>query len=220
MDLREPEVLLAWQVVMARLEAHSHSDGLAALLLKNYDAEPKSDEAGFVLEQAQSRLPMLVSSTRRIDISGAVGAALPLIEAGSGMTLFWGDFLTGYICGLKTSPLLDVDCMVFLSEFGKAIAAKSTRSDSAGQAWIGCTAHGDDLPWIRVVLEAIGYGSMTLSALLAKRAMNTGHTSGTDAMFGALLGSVLWRGCPYESELVGRLCGSAAHLPQADELML
>jgi len=218
LDLREPEVLLAWRAVLARFESYGQSDGVAALLLADCAAEPKSVETAPLLKQAQWRLPMLVSSTREVDISGALAATLPLIGAGPGLTPSWDDFLMGYLCGLRTSPLLDARRLRFLREFGNAMMATSVCSTSASQAWIERTVRGDGLPWIRVVLDAVSYGSMALSALLAERALRIGHTSGTDSMFGALLGSVLWKACPHETELIDRLSGFSACVPQSDEV--
>lgn len=218
LDLCQPEVLSAWRAVLARLESRGQPDGMAALLLKDCAVEPKSVETAPLLEQAQRRLPALVSSTREVDIPGALEAALPLIGAGPGLTPSWDDFLMGYLCGLRTSSLLDAQRLRFVREFGNAMIAASARSTSASQAWIERTVHGDGPAWVRAVLDAIGYGSVALSALLAERALGIGHTSGTDSMFGALLGSVLWKACPHESELIDRLGGFSACVPQPDEV--
>lgn len=218
LDLRKPEVLSAWQAALAQLEARGQPDGMAALLLRDPGPAPKSAETIPLLTQARRHLPMLVSSTRQVDISGALAAALPLMGAGPGLTPSWDDFLMGYLCGLRTSPLLDAQCLWFLREFGDAMVTASVCSTSVSQAWIERTVRGDGPPWIRLVLEAIGCGSVTVSALLVERASDVGHTSGTDSVFGALLGSALWKACPNETELVGRLRGTAC-LSSSDGVM-
>lgn len=217
LDLHEPEVLSAWQAVLAKLETCGQSNGVAALLLRNRAAELEPVQISPLLEQTQSRLLTLVSSTREVDISSALTAALPLIGTSPGVTFSGDDFLIGYVCGLRTSPLLDVRYLEFLREFGDAMVATSVCSPNANRAWIKRTVYGGCPPWVRVVLEAVGYGSAALSALLAERAMKSGRaSSGRDTILGALLGSVLWKACPHETELISRLCGSPISVSQLD----
>lgn len=211
LDLRESEVLSAWRTVAERLKAYCQPGGLASLLLNGGDAKPNFPiKADTLLLQTQIRLPILVSSTREIDIFGAMNAALPLIVTSQESTSSWRNFLTGYACGLKTSPSLDIQRERFLGEFDNAVmvaashcyATRLDRTESASADNIS--------PWTHVVLEAISYGSTTLAALLAQRAISADSVSGADTIFGALLGSALWRDCPYESDLIGRLCGSGS----------
>lgn len=218
LDLREPQVSLAWRAVLMRFESYSQSDGMAALLLKDCAGQPKSLATAPLLKRVRRRLPMLVSSTREVDISGALAAAMPLIGAGPGLTPSWDDFLMGYLCGLKTSPLLDDQRLQFLWEFGNAMMTESACTTSASRTWIERTVRGDGLPWIRVVLDAISCGRIRRSASLAERALRVGHTSGTDSMFGALLGSSLWKTCPHEVDLMDRLGGFPTCTPQSDEV--
>lgn len=207
LDLRESEVLSAWRAVAARLKVHCRVGGLAALLLDGDDSGPKSAGEAGVPHQSRARLPMLVSSAREIDIFGALNAALPLVATNRELMSSWRDFLAGYACGLRTSPSLDIRRARFLCEFDNAITATTSHSCVAHLSRIEPRHPGDGCLWTCTVLEAVSYGSATLASLLAHRAIRGGHASDADAMLGALLGSALWRGCPYESDLIGHLCG-------------
>jgi len=221
LDLREADVLSAWRTVAARLETNCQPGGLTSLLLKDSDTEPGPAGTEALRCQAEMRLPMLVSSTREINIFGAMVAALPLVSAGQDLSSSWLGFLAGYACGLETSPALDARRIRFLREFDNAIMATRMHSDRARQARVGERAvhEGIGSSWTRVVLEAISYGGATVAALLAKRTMSADHVSGADTMLGALLGSALWRGCPCESDLIGRLCGSRDRFPRSHGTM-
>lgn len=214
LDLREPEVLSAWRAAAGRLKAYCQPGGLASWLLSGGDAAPKPVAmAGTVAHQTRARLPLLVSSTREIDIFGALNAALPLVATSQGPMSSWRDFLTGYACGLKSSPALDIRRVRFLCEFDNAVTVTASHSHVARLSGVEPPPPGDGCLWTCTVLEAISYGSTTLASLLAQRAMSAGRASGADAMLGALLGSALWRGCPYESDLIGHLCGSEPNSP-------
>jgi len=215
-SFHEPAVLQAWNAACATLEASGREDGLAALLLTGREAAPKSIETGPLLKQARWRLPLLVSSTGLGDVHAALAAAMPLIGAGPGLTPSWDDFLMGYLYGLRTSPSSNVRFARFIQEFGAAMKAESVRSTATSQVWIYRTVDGNDLPWIDAVLEAIGSGSVELSASQARRTLRVGHTSGTDSLFGALLGSALWKVHSYESELAERLGGLLVNVPKDD----
>lgn len=208
-DVHSARTLAAWRTAQAHLTAHGQPDGMAALLLPDADAAPGSAATQPLIEQARRRLPPLLSSTRKADISGAVAAALPLIGAGPGLTPSWDDFLMGYLCGLRASPLLDARRILFLRAFGEAMATASVLSTAASQAGIARTVQGGSPPWIAAVLDAIASGRAARCASHAERAMRIGHTSGTDALFGALLGSALWRAYPDEASLTDGFCGRA-----------
>lgn len=209
-DVHSARTLAAWRTAHALLMARGQSDGMAALLLSDGNAASSSAATRPLIEQARRRLPPLLSSTRKADSSGATAAALPLIGAGPGLTPSWDDFLMGYLCGLRASPLLDARRILFLRAFGEAMATASVLSTVASQAGIARAVRGDGPPWITAVLEAIGAGRVGRCASHAERAMRIGHTSGTDALFGALLGSALWRAYPDEADLTDGFCGRAA----------
>lgn len=210
LDLRETEALLAWQAVAERLiEARRRAVGPTSWLLAGNDDGPaQTDPDPPARHPVETHLPMLISSTREVDIFGAMVAALPLVATGQGLASSWRSFLTGYACGLRTSPVLDARRMRFLCEFDNAMMVVSTRGGLARGAGNACTMSG--VSWTHLVLQAIGYGNVTLAALLAQRIMSMNPASDGNTMLGALLGSTLWRDCACETDLIGRLCNAHA----------
>ncbi|MCZ4330288.1 hypothetical protein [Castellaniella denitrificans] len=220
LDLRETEALLAWQAVAGRLiEARRRAAGPTSWLLAGSDVG-EAALAGpdpHVRHPVETHLPMLLSSTREIDIFGAMVAALPLVATGQGAASSWLCFLTGYACGLRTSPLLDARRRRFLCEFDNAMMVVSTRGGLTHGVENACTESG--ISWTHLVLQAIGYGNVTLAALLAQRIMSMNPSSDGNTMLGALLGSTLWRDCPSETDLIGRLCNANACFPWSEAAM-
>ncbi len=216
LDLRETEALLAWQTVAGRLiEARRRVAGPASWLLAGSDAGlAQTGPDQHARHPVETHLPMLISSTREIDIFGAMVAALPLVATGQEPASSWRCFLTGYACGLRTSPLLDARRMRFLCEFDNAMRVVSTRGGLARGAGNLSTESG--ALWTHLVLQAIGYGNMTLAGLLAQRIMSMNPVSDGNTMLGALLGSTLWRNCPCETDLIGRLCNANACFPWSE----
>ncbi|MGA0583354.1 MAG: hypothetical protein ACO2ER_05540, partial [Castellaniella sp.] len=219
LDLRETEALLAWQTVAGRLiEVRRRSVGPASWLLAGSDAgQAQTDPDPPARHPVDTHLPMLISSTREVDIFGAMVAALPLVATGQGLASSWRSFLTGYACGLRTSPLLDARHMRFLCEFDNAMMVVITRGGLVDEVGNACTVPGAS--WTHLVLQAIGYGNVTLAALLAQRIMTMHPASDGNTMLGALLGSVLWRDCPCETDLIGRLCNTHACFSWSEAVM-
>jgi hypothetical protein len=192
-DLTDWSTLHAWQIAWSHLQACVQPDGLGALLPNGRRAAARSAQAALLAGRARAALPRLVAATRALEIAPCLGAAIPLIGAGPGLTPSWDDLLIGFICGLRATAGKDRNQELFLIELGAAVNDASAATSAVSRSYIEQTVGGSGPAWIEDVLAAIGAGACELTRRATARALRTGHTSGTDMLIGAMLGSSAWQ---------------------------
>jgi hypothetical protein len=192
-DFANPSTMNAWQIVWSHLQTSVQPDGLGALLPNGRSTAPRSIQTALLAGQARSALPRLIASTRKLEIAESLGAAVPLIGAGPGLTPSWDDLLIGFICGLRATAGKDRDQESFIIHFGEAVHNASAATTAVSRSYIEHAVDGAGPVWIEDVLAAMGAEDLELTKRTTERALGIGHTSGTDMMIGAVLGSAAWQ---------------------------
>lgn len=192
-DFANPSARRAWEVAWSLLLSFPQADGLAALLPGRQHMVPRSIQTVLLAKRASVDLPLLIASTRTFSVVDTLAAAVPLIGAGPGLTPSWDDLLIGYMCGLRATSAGDLNRASFLDRIGGAICLASAHTTAVSRFYIERTAQGYGPNWIETVLSAISRGDCDLTNRSTREALHVGRTSGTDMMFGAVLGTLVWQ---------------------------
>ena len=192
-DFANRSALQAWQIAWSHLQACVQPDGLGALLPNGKRTVARSVQTALLAGRARSALPPLVAAARELEIATCLANAIPLIGAGPGLTPSWDDLLIGFICGLRATAPTSRSQRRFLTEFGLAVDNASAATTAVSRSYIEHTVEGFGPIWVEDVLAAIGAGDCELTRRATERALRMGHTSGTDMMIGAVLGSSAWQ---------------------------
>jgi hypothetical protein len=166
---------------------------LGALLPNGQRTAARSVQTALLAGRARAALPRLVAATWELKIAPSVAAAIPLIGAGPGLTPSWDDLLIGFICGLRATAGKDRDQESFIFHFGEAVHHASAATTAVSRSYIEHAVYGTGPVWIEDVLAAMGAEDLELAKRTTERALGIGHTSGTDMMIGAVLGSSAWQ---------------------------
>ena len=210
--------LNAWQLAWSRLQSCVQPDGLGALLPNGQREPARSVQTALLAGRARSALPRLVAATRALEIAPCLAAAIPLIGAGPGLTPSWDDLLISFLCGLRATAGKDRSQGRFLTEFGMAVNNASAATSAVSRSYIEHTVDGFGPIWVEDVLAAMGAGDCELTRRATARALRMGHTSGTDMMIGALLGSSAWQAGTQAADVLAVLSCHEAHCATAPPL--
>jgi Protein of unknown function (DUF2877) len=190
LDFSNPFVREAWRTAWLLLRGRAASEGLGAMLCHPAWYSPLT---AAVSTRARVALPQLMHSVRQREVAPALAAGLPLIGAGPGLTPSWDDLLIGFCCGLRASCGSDASQSCFIAQFSSALARAAEITTAVSRCYIRRTVEGAGPPWIEEALAAIAAGDSSRTYGAAARALRVGHTSGTDMMLGAILGSSVWQ---------------------------
>jgi hypothetical protein len=121
-----------------------------------------------------------------------------LIGLGTGLTPSGDDFLVGYLVGLWCTVRDTEERRQFVSNLGKAVIRLSRRTNDISRTYLYHAAHGQVSSRLEALAGAICRAE-NLEHLLAaaESAMQTGHTSGMDAVTGLLVGLAAWETLDY-----------------------
>ena len=193
LDFKNPLTRQAWQTAWLQLQACASCDGFGAMLSDACQNPPHSPLTTIIVARARTALPQLIRSTRQLDTVASLSVALPLIGAGPGLTPSWDDLLIGFLCGLRASRGGDRLQAWFISQFGSAVSRASTKTTTVSRSYIQRTINSVGPAWIEDTLVAIAAGDLIRTYSATAQALRVGHTSGTDMVLGAILGSSVWQ---------------------------
>jgi hypothetical protein len=197
-DLTHPKVTAAWRAVWEALNARqsqTKADIVAANVMTagqitNLHRPPVSSIAA-------SSLHALGLAARRLDPDTAAPALTALIGLGAGLTPSGDDLLVGFLAGLWCSVGEDAERLAFLAKLGEAVIALSTRTNDISRTYLLHAARGKVSSRLLALAEALSRGEESARLLAAaEAAMQTGHTSGMDAVTGLLAGMTAWDAHP------------------------
>ncbi|GAB4459356.1 MAG: hypothetical protein Kow0070_14220 [Anaerolineales bacterium] len=190
-DLTRPKTTAAWRAVWEALNARqiqTKADIVAQNLFRNDTNLP----AG-VSRIASASLQTLINSARRLDPAPAAPALNALIGLGAGLTPSGDDLLVGFLAGLWCSVAEDAERLAFLAKLGEAVSALSARTNDISRTYLLHAARGKVSSRLLALAEALSRGEESARLLAAaEAAMQTGHTSGMDAVTGLLAGLTAW----------------------------
>jgi hypothetical protein len=189
--LTHPKVTAAWRAVWEALNARQ-SQTKADIVAQNLFRNDTNLPAG-VSRIASASLQTLINSARRLDPDTAAPALTALIGLGAGLTPSGDDLLVGFLAGLWCSVGEDAERLAFLAKLGEAVIALSTRTNDISRTYLLHAARGKVSSRLLALAEALSRGEESARLLAAaEAAMQTGHTSGMDAVTGLLAGMTAW----------------------------
>jgi hypothetical protein len=191
-DLTNPAVTKAWKCVWQSLnecQVHLGAEIVAQVLL-NSDGIAQSAITRRVGEATRT----LIEATRsyRLDDRSALTR---LIGLGSGLTPGGDDILVGYLAGLWCTVRDFIERRQFVSKLGQAIIHLSGRTNHISRTYLHHATYGQVSSRLYTLATAISRPESPGELLpVAESAMQSGHTSGMDAVTGLLLGLATWEG--------------------------
>jgi hypothetical protein len=174
--LNERQVRLGTEIVA---QALLHSDGIAQ--------SPISHRLGEAIRD-------LIEATRSYQLDNQSTLAR-LIGLGTGLTPSGDDFLVGYLAGLWCAVRDFEERRKFVSKLGQAVIHLSGRTNDISRTYLQHATYGQVSSRLDTLARAISRPeSSGQLRLVAESAMQSGHTSGMDAVTGLLLGLATWEG--------------------------
>jgi len=191
-DLTNPAVANAWKLVWQSLnecqvrlgaeivaQALLHSDGIVQSAISRRVGEA---------------IHTLIEATRSYQLN-ELSALTQLIGLGTGLTPCGDDFLVGYLAGLWCTVRDFVERRQFVSKLGQAVIHLSGRTNDISRTYLHHATYGQVSSRLDTLAREISSPeSPGLLLPVAESAMQSGHTSGMDAVTGLLLGLATWQG--------------------------
>jgi hypothetical protein len=174
-----------WQALNER-QAYLGADIVARALLHS-DGMAQST----VSRRAGEAIRLLIDATRRYQLDQS--ALAQLIGLGTGLTPGGDDFLVGYLAGLWCTVRDSLERRRFVSKLSQAVIHLSGQTNDISRTYLYHAAHGQVSSRLEALARAISKPQSPGQLLtVAESAMQSGHTSGTDAVTGLLFGLAAW----------------------------
>jgi len=189
-DINNPAVEVAWRSVWQALndqQARSGSEIIAEDLF-----HPQKTWQPATARKVGEITRDLVNATRRYDPI-ANKTVVGLIGLGTGLTPSGDDLLVGYLAGLWCTASRQGERVKFLSCLGKSVIRLSRRTNDISRTYLVHAARGQVSNRLAALAEAICQGESPDRLLeTTEAATHIGHTSGTEAVTGLLIGLAAW----------------------------
>jgi hypothetical protein len=188
-DMTDPAVMTAWKGVWQMLNERQIRSG-AEIIAQDLFLSGETIREG-APRKAGVAMRSLFESTRRHDpITPSLIS--PLLGLGAGLTPSGDDLLVGYLAGLWCAVRGKSERMQFVLDLGKAITSLSQRTNDISRTYLYHAAQGQVASRLAHLAEAICRGEKSTLPATAQSAMQSGHTSGMDAVSGLLFGIAAW----------------------------
>ena len=133
-------------------------------------------------------VPLLMKAVYLRNIRNALASAKELSGIGPGVTPSGDDFLTGYIFGLKNAALSQIN-RDFSSQFGVRLLEPKWTSNAIVESFRRDVANRNRISGLGTLCKAIISGANEdIIRQEIFEALQFGHTSGADSVFGLLVG--------------------------------
>lgn len=188
-DITNSAVAQAWKCVWQALNAHQvrqEAELVTQALLR----------AGGAAQSATSRrageaIRDLTGATRRCQLDQS--ALTRLIGLGTGLTPGGDDFLVGFLAGLWCTVRDSVERRQFLARLGQEVIRLSTQTNVISRTYLYHAGQGQVSRRLEALAGAISrLESPEKLQTVAAAAMQSGHTSGMEAVTGLLFGLAGW----------------------------
>lgn len=191
-DLTNAAVAEAWQYVWRSLNESQVRQGAEIVdrdLLRS-DGIAQSTLSHRMGEAIRT----LIESARNYQMDDLT-ALTQLIGLGTGLTPCGDDFLVGYLAGLWCTVRDIIERRQFVSKLGQAVIHLSGRTNDISRTYLHHATYGQVSSRVDTLARAISKPERLGHLLvIAESAMESGHTSGMDAVTGLLLGLATWEG--------------------------
>jgi hypothetical protein len=134
----------------------------------------------------------LMCATRSFQLDRSV--LTRLIGLGSGLTPCGDDILAGYLAGLWCTAWDSIQRRQYVDKLGQVVVQLAGQTNDISRTYLYHAAHGQVSSRLEALARAIGRLEKPEQLLpVAELAMETGHTSGMDAVTGLLFGLAAWK---------------------------
>ena len=191
-DLTNPAVAVAWRTARRALSERRLRAASVLRLSDRSDQIPAHEST--LARQIESTMRDVLQATARYDAAGLARLA-DLVGLGTGLTPSGDDILTGYLAGLWCAVRAKPERRAFLSAVSELVIRSSERTNDIARTYLRLAARGQVSSRLFDLAEAIctGAGPERVSEV-AEAAMQVGHTSGMESVYGLLLGLAAWDG--------------------------
>ncbi len=193
-DLTHPPVTLAWRSVWRALNARQRQTNaeIVAETLLHGAHNPQAPHAPLPRIAADA-LRRLLAAARQLDPAAAAPALTALMGLGGGLTPSGDDLLVGFLAGLWCTLADDPQRRAFVLQLGETVIALSPRTNDISRTYLIHAARGKVSSRLKDLAGSLSRGEESQRLLqTAEAAMQTGHTSGMDAVTGLLAGLSVW----------------------------
>jgi hypothetical protein len=191
-DLTNPAVAEAWKCVWQSLNECQVRLGVEIVAQALLHSDGNAQSA--ISRRAGDAIRTLIEATRSYQLDD-LSALTRLIGLGTGLTPCGDDFLVGYLAGLWCTVRDFVERRQFVSKLGQAVIHLSGRTNDISRTYLHHATYGQVSSRLDTLARAISrLENPGLLLPVAEFAMQSGHTSGMDAVTGLLLGLATWEG--------------------------
>jgi len=191
-DLTNPAVMDAWKYVWQLL--NERQVRLGAEINAQALLHPGGSRQSAISRRVGEAIRPLVEATRNYQVDD-LSALTRLIGLGAGLTPCGDDFLVGYLAGLWCTVRDFVERRQFMSKLGQAVIHLSMRTNDISRTYLYYAACGQVSSRLDTLARVISKPEDPNQLLVvAESALQSGHTSGMDAVTGLLLGLGTWEG--------------------------
>jgi Protein of unknown function (DUF2877) len=191
-DLTNPAVRDAWMFVWQLLSERQVRWGAEFIAQCLLDTAGSTQSA--ISLRTGEAVRLLIEATRNFQLDDP-SALTRLIGLGTGLTPCGDDFLIGYLAGLWSTVRGFVERRRFVSQLGQAVIRLSGRTNDISRTYLHHAAWGQVSSRLDFLARAISTPESPGQLMLAtESAMQSGHTSGMDAVTGLLFGLATWEG--------------------------
>jgi hypothetical protein len=191
-DLTKPAVKEAWKYVWQTLNECQVKRGAEIVAQGLFHSDGGAQSS--ISRQAGKAICTLIENTRRYTLDDSFPLT-SLIGLGNGLTPSGDDIMIGYLAGLWCTVRDFVERKQYSSNLSKAIIQLLGRTNDISRTYLYHAAYGQVSSLIENLARAIcrpeDRGQLLL---ITDSVMQSGHTSGMDAVTGLLLGLATWGG--------------------------
>jgi hypothetical protein len=190
--LANPAVAEAWKCVWKSL--NECQVRLGAKMVAQDLLHPDRIALSAITRRMGEAIRNLIAATRSYQLDD-LPALTRLIGLGTGLTPCGDDFLVGYLAGLWCTIRDFVERRQFLSKLGQEVIQLSGRTNDISRTYLQHAAFGQVSSRLDGLARAISSPeSPGQLQMITESAMQSGHTSGMDAVTGLLFGLATWEG--------------------------
>ena len=199
--LTNPAVAVAWRAAWRALRDRRVHAGCVTMPRAGPD-QIQTQEYAFA-RQIASTMRTVLKATAAYDAAG-VGMLGDLVGLGTGLTPSGDDILTGYLAGLWCTVNGKPERRALLSVAAGLVRQYSTQTTDIARTYLLLAARGQVSSRLIDLAEAICRGAQPERVSeIAEAALQVGHTSGMESVYGLLLGLAAWDGAQL---LAGEAC--------------
>ena len=182
----------SWLATWNALRLECRKGGFTDAIRSSTASESRSTFEMTISARVTRFVPLLMKAVYLRNIRNALAFAKELSGIGPGLTPSGDDFLTGYIFGLKNAALTEID-QDFSGQFGFRLLEPKWTSNAIVESFRRDAVTRNRISGLEALCKAIISGAdEDILRQEIFEALQFGHTSGADSVFGLLVGLANW----------------------------